>query len=96
MKEKESVFEQEVSVTLRSWLPLRTEVPSQDMFQALSGEIDPTKVDEIVEQFKLRVESMWIPDLPGIDIFDIAVHFAEYLGFRAVERWAKQSGSRSH
>jgi hypothetical protein len=36
-----------------------------------------------------RVESMWYPSLPGIRPWDIAENYAEYLGFRAVEQWAK-------
>jgi len=87
------VFSQEVSVSLRSWLPLRTEVPSPDVFRVLWGEIGgpdgPGKAQEILDQFKVRVASMWFPDLPGISTWDIAENYAEYLGFRAVERWAK-------
>ncbi len=93
-KEEQAVFTADVSVRLRSWLPLRTEVPSPDVFQVLWGTIEgpdaSVKAKEIINQFKIRAESMWFPELPGISAWDIAEHFAEYLGFRAVERWAKQ------
>ena len=43
------------------------------------------------EQMQLRIEGMWFPDLPGISPWDISENYAEYLGFRAIERWAKQN-----
>lgn len=92
------VFSEEVSVSLRSWLPLRVVVPSPDIFQALWGESDGPKgvrtAQEIIDQFKIRVESMWFPELPGISAWNIGENFAEYLGFRAVERWAKKNVSK--
>jgi hypothetical protein len=95
--ERSPVFSEEVSVTLRSWLPLRTEVPSPDVFQALGGEIGgpegARKAQEIIDQFRIRVESMWFPELPGISSWDVAENYAEYLGFRAVERWVKKRGT---
>jgi len=91
---KTPVLSEEVSVSLRSWLPLQTEVPSPDIFQSLwggiSGPEETQKAQEIIDQFKIRVESMWFPELPGISSWDIAENYAEYLGFRAVERWAKK------
>ena len=87
------VFSEEVSVSLRAWLPLRSEVPAPDVFQVLWGEIyganAAEKAQEIVDQFKIRVESMWFPELPGISSWDIAENYCEYLGFRVIERWAK-------
>jgi hypothetical protein len=92
------MFSEEVSVSLRSWLPLRVKVPSPDIFQALWGEGAGSKweenAQESIEQFKIRVESMWVPELPGISASYIAENYAEYLGFRAVERWAKKNESR--
>lgn len=93
--ERAAVFSEEVSVSLRSWLPLRVEVPSPDVFQVLRDEVHgpnaAVKAQEIINQFKIRVESMWFPGLPGISRWDIAENLAEYLGFRAVERWAKKA-----
>lgn len=95
--ERSPVFSEEVSVTLRSWLPVRAEAPSLDLLQALRGEIGepngPKKVQEILDQLKIRVESTWFPELPGISPWDVAENYAEYLGFRAVERWAKKNAS---
>jgi len=92
------VFSEEVSVSLRSWLPLRTEVPTHDIFQVLWGEIGGSNAAEkaqgIINQFEVRVESMWFPDLPGVSTWDIAENYAEYLGFRALERWAKKNASK--
>lgn len=92
------VFSEEVSVSLRSWLPLRAEVPSADMLGALWGESGGTnaaeKAHELIQQFKIRVGAMWFPQLPGISTMDIAQNYAEYLGFRAVERWAKKKAGR--
>lgn len=63
------------------------------MFQVLGSELGgpnaAEKAQEIINQFKVRVESMWFPDLPGISPWGIAENYVEYLGFRAVERWAK-------
>jgi hypothetical protein len=83
----EPIFVANVSVTLRSWLPLRVEVPEPEI--ELFGLGDPRKLEEAVERFKLRVESMWFPKLPGISIWGISESYAEYLGFRAIEKWAK-------
>jgi hypothetical protein len=92
------VLSEEVSVSLRSWLPLWAEVPSPDIFQALWGESGGPKgmetAQEIIDQFKIRAESMWFPELPGISAWGIAENYAEYLGFRAVERWAKKNASK--
>lgn len=89
-----TMFTEEVAVILRSWLPLRTEIPSPDIFQALWGKIDgqggAKRTNEIIDQVRNRVESMWFPELPGISSWDIAENYAEYLGFRAIERWAKK------
>lgn len=94
-KDEHSVFAEEISVSLRSWLPLRPRVPAPDVFQVLWGNVNGpdacAKANEIVEQFKIRVESMWFPELSGISTWDIAQHFAEYLGFKAVERWANKT-----
>jgi hypothetical protein len=89
------VFSEEVSVSLRSWLPLQVEVPPPEMFQALweedSGASATEKANELIRRFKTRVDAMWFPQLPGISTMDIAQNYAEYLGFRAVERWAKKA-----
>ncbi|MCX6101585.1 MAG: DUF2726 domain-containing protein [Candidatus Bipolaricaulota bacterium] len=93
-KEQPAVFSQDVSASLRSWLPLRTEVPSPDMFHLtpnrIQGAAASPSPNEILEQFRIRVESMWFPRLPGLSAWDITEHYAEYLGFRAVEQWAGQ------
>ncbi len=82
---------EEVTVSLRSWLPLLTEVPAPDVwnFKDKNGNaIDPTK---LLEQFKSRIASMWFPDLPGLSAWDITENYSEYLGFRAIERWARKN-----
>ncbi len=92
---KNSLLSEEVLVNLRAWLPLRKEVPPPDIgiFQILGGGISgletSEKAEEIIDQFKIRVESMWFPELPGISSWAIAESYAEYLGFRVIERWAK-------
>ena len=91
--ERAPVFSEEISVSVRSWLPLRTRVPAPDVFQLFwgrnAGPGEAQHAKEILNQFKIRVESMWFPDLPGMSAWDIAENYAEYLGFRAVERWAE-------
>lgn len=83
---------EEVTVSLRSWLPLQTEVPAAPdvwSFKDKSGKpIDPNK---LLIQFTLRISSMWFPDLPGLSSWDIAENYSEYLGFRAIERWARKN-----
>jgi very-short-patch-repair endonuclease len=87
------LFSKEVSVIFRSWLPLRTDVPAPDLSLALRGSVNQPeqaqRLEEIINQFKIRVESMWLPELPGICCSDIAHNYAEYLGFRYIESWAK-------
>jgi len=92
--ERVPVFSEEISVSLRSWLPLRTEVPAPDgVLEVLWGKIEgpntAERAQEIAHQFEVRVESIWCLNLPGISAWDIAKNYAEYLGFRAIERWAK-------
>ncbi|HEV2523346.1 MAG TPA: DUF2726 domain-containing protein [Candidatus Acidoferrales bacterium] len=86
-------FSEDVSVSLRCWLPLRPHVPTPDIFPVLRGELSGSDADkraeEIFNQFKIRVESIWFPDLPGLSTWGIADNYAEYMGFRAVEKWAK-------
>jgi len=86
-KSNEPLFTKSLEVTIRSWLPLRTSVPSPDL--SLFGLRDVAALEAAVENFKLRAESMWFPELPGVGVEDVSQHYAEYLGFRAIERWAK-------
>ena len=86
-KPREAVFSEPVEVTVRSWLPLGTLVPEADL--SPFGLSSLKELEAAVEQFKIRVESMWFPDLPGISVWDVSQNYAEYLGFRAIERWAK-------
>lgn len=91
------VFSHEVAVSLRSWLPTRVEVPSPDAIRDFLSDTDGRNrvqgVEEIVDRFNIRVESMWFPELPGISALDIAETYSEYLGFRAIESWAKKNRS---
>jgi hypothetical protein len=41
------------------------------------------------KQLHERIDSLWFPYLPGINPWDIAENYAEYLGLRTVEEWAK-------
>jgi len=84
----ESMFSEDVSVSLRSWLPLRVDVPAPDMWNWKDVNGNPISPEEMVRQFQIRVESMWFPDLPGLSVWDIAENYSEYLGFRAIEGWA--------
>ena len=83
------LFTDNVEVTIRSWLPLATEVPEPDLSFFLRG--NPKDLDSAVERFEMRVRSMWIPDIPGVSSWDISRNYAEYLGFRGIERWAKRA-----
>lgn len=76
----------EAKASIRSWLPLQASVPppSPALFNWSSPDFSSA-----VQQFEHRVESMWFPTLPGISPWDIAENYAEYLGFRAIEKWAK-------
>ena len=85
------VYSETVSVTIRAWLPLRPEVPQADYLGLLFSGSTARSPKEIAEEFKIRVESMWFPSLPGINVHDITENYAEFLGFRAIERWAKKN-----
>lgn len=81
---KNPVFSRQVEVSIRAWLPLQAEVPATTFpFMDLS--------EAGVKLFEERIASMWFPNLPGISPWDIAENYAEYLGFRAIEQWAKSS-----
>lgn len=83
------LLSEEVTVSLRSWLPLHTEVPAPDVWSCKDKKGNPIHPNELHAQFMLRIESMWFPDLPGLNSWDIAENYCEYLGFRAIERWAR-------
>lgn len=85
------LLSEEVTVSLRSWLPLHTEVPAPDLWSCKDKKGNPIDPNELLAQFTLRVESMWFPDLPGLSSWDIAENYSEYLGFRAIERWARKN-----
>jgi len=78
------LFEDQVSVTIRSWLPLSPNVP--DAIN-LWCNFDP----KALEALRIRIEPMWFPHLPGIETSSVTENYAEYLGLRAIERWAKRS-----
>ncbi len=81
-----AIFEEVASTAIRSYLPLTPEVPDlrefsvKDMFS-----------DKWFEQMELRIKGIWFPDLPGINPWDISENYAEYLGFRTIERWAREN-----
>lgn len=80
----EPLLEREVEASIRSWLPLKVTPPaplSLDAFLSLAG----TSIKQMTDRF----DYMWFADLPGVSPWDIAENLAEYLGFRAVEDWAK-------
>jgi hypothetical protein len=83
------IFTENVSVSVRAWLPLRPDVPKADDLGRLFSKMTREAAAEIVERFQIRAESMWFPSLPGISAWDVTEHYTEYLGFRAIERWAK-------
>jgi hypothetical protein len=78
-------METTVEVSIRAWLPLQHVVPEAPSL-ALSG---LAGLAASSPQLIARIESMWFPSLPGISPWDIAENYAEYLGFRAIEIWAK-------
>ena len=85
---KNPVVTKLVKVSIRSWLPLQPSVPppSPALFDWSSPDFSTA-----IRRFEERIESMWFPKLPGISPWDIAENYAEYLGFRAIEDWAKAS-----
>ncbi len=88
-KREHEIFSENVSVSIRAWLPLRPDVPQPDDLGRLFSRLTPEDAAEFVEKFQIRAESMWFPSLPGISAWDITENYAEFLGFRAIERWAK-------
>jgi hypothetical protein len=83
---REPIHSETVSVTIRSWLPLLEDVPEPDVLFAGST---LAELRDSLQRFKIRAQSMWFPLLPGISAWDISENYAEYLGFRAIESWAK-------
>lgn len=77
-----------VEANMQAWLPLRADIPEP------SGEICQTKSGrrmDWLEGMRIRMESMWFPYFPGTAPWDIADNYSEYLGFRAIERWAQMN-----
>lgn len=83
--EKNAIYSTKCSASIRSWLPLKQKVPDWSEIGPLLNNGD----QRAVILFENRVESMWMADLPGINAWDIAQNYAEYLGFRAIEKWAE-------
>lgn len=81
-----AIFEEVTGTAIRSYLPLTPDVPDLKEFT-----VEDMFGEKWFEQMQLRIEGMWFPDLPGISAWDISENYAEYLGFRAIERWAKQN-----
>lgn len=77
-----------VSVSIRAYLPLQVYVPGAPMFFS-SGLLSLSA--EEVRLFGERVNGMWFLHFPGVSPWDIAENYAEYLGFLAIEWWAKTS-----
>jgi hypothetical protein len=86
---KAPILTERVSVSIRAWLPLQVAVPDAPVFFA-SGVLDLDA--QSVKLLGDRVNAMWFPHLPGVSPWDIAENYAEYLGFRAIERWAHTAG----
>ncbi len=85
----EPLLEREVEASIRSWLPLKETPPapiSLDAFLSLAG--------TDFRQLRDRSDHMRFAHLPGVSPWDIAENLAEYLGFRAVEEWARSQYSR--
>ena len=81
---KKPLVTRQVEVSIRAWLPLQATVP-MPVFPFMDAS------ETAFKQFEGRITSMWFPNLPGISPWDIAEQYAEYLGFRAIEEWAKAS-----
>ncbi len=86
--EQEPVFESEVFASVRAWLRTDDEVPSAGDLLPLASARTVEEIRDAVAALERRVQSMWFPDLPGIGVGDIAENFAEYLAYRAIEKWA--------
>ncbi len=77
------IFADQVAVTIRSWLPLSPDVPAPEFDFWSNFDI------KALEAWRIRIERMWFPHLPGIETTSVAENYAEYLGLRSIERWAK-------
>ena len=89
------IFTEKVSASLRSWLPVYNAMPElphvEQLWKEFYSSSTPEKIGQkIVHAFKLHAENMWFPNLPGLRADQIVQNYSEYLGFRAIERWAKK------
>ena len=82
---EKTIYSTFVSASIRSWLPLNQKIPDFNDISKLLIKGNTNALD----LFQKRIESMWFPELPGINAWPIAENYAEYLGFRAIEKWAK-------
>lgn len=62
---KEPTVTQQVEVSIRAWLPLRSAVP-MPTFPFIDAS------EAAFKQFEDRITSMWFPNLPGISPWDVA------------------------
>ena len=82
---EKTIYSKIVSSSIRSWLPLNQKVPKFSYISQLIKKGNTNAFDLLNK----RVESIWFPELPGINAWDIAYNYAEYLGFRAIKKWAE-------
>lgn len=82
------LMDEVVEANLRAWLPLNANIPVPTIEPNWSN---LGRYSEWLDVMRRRMESMWFPYIPGIAPWDIADNYSEYLGFRAIERWAQEN-----
>lgn len=81
------LFESQVKVSIRSWLPLQVDIPPAFVTIVGPGAVPPDQAMELLTQ---RQQAIWEPHVPGAHVFDIAENYARYKGYRAIEQWARR------
>ena len=87
----DSLFSASASASVRAWLPTELDISLHTDLNTVLMTVSKDQVDDFLDQFKRRVDAMWFPELPGIEPWDIAENFSEYLALRKIEKWAAEN-----
>ena len=85
-KVDQEVYRKDLEIAIRVWLPTENDIPSAPIFDVLT--------EAGLANLERRVSSIWYPDMPGIEAWNITENFTDYLCRRAVEDWAEETMQR--
>ena len=85
----EPLYRHRVSVTVRACMRLR---PDPDVDEgALFGLPGLEPLTALTKQYGIPAHELWFSNIPGVNAWDIARHYVDYLGVASIDRWAQSA-----